>query len=381
MRFSRLFVVAFVLSIASVAFAAGAPAIQLLPKQFAGWQAVGPIKASSDPADADPVNAELLKEYGFTDFQSAKYSRDDGRKVTIKAARFADASGAYGAFTYYKLPQMLKETIGDQGASLNERVLFYRGNVLVDAVFEHLSAMSAAELRELAGVLPSPAENAKNLPGLPVYLPHQGYIKNTAKYVVGPAGLQKVNAPISAQLVDFNLGAEVVLGNYSSSGGEATLVLISYPTPQIAAEHLRQIDASIQLNSQPQPGATASPLVARRTGPIVVVAAGPLSQSEAKSLVASVNYEADVTWNENTSFTRKDNIANLLVNIIILSGIICGLAVVAGIAFGGFRILIKRYWPDRVFDRSNEVGFISLHLSASNADREEPGVSTSIEGG
>ena len=96
------------------------------------------------------MNAALLKEYGLTDFESATYTRDDGHKLNLKAARFADASGAYGAFTYYKMPQMLTEKIRDEGASLNERVLFFRGNVLVDAVFEKLSAMSAAELRELA---------------------------------------------------------------------------------------------------------------------------------------------------------------------------------------------------------------------------------------
>jgi hypothetical protein len=277
------------------------------------------------------------------------------------------------------MPQMLKEIIGDQGASLNERVLFYRGNVVVDAVFQHLSAMSAAELRELSGLLPAPADNAKNLPGLPVYLPRQSYVKNTAKYVVGPVGLAKINAPISADLVDFNLGAEVVQGTYRSSGGEATLLMVEYPTPQIAAEHLRKIEAAIQSHAQTQAGDAPSPLAARRTGPIVVVAAGPLSESEAKSLVASVNYEADVTWNENTHFTRKDNVANLLVNIIVLSGIICGLALVAGVAFGGIRILVKRYWPERVFDRPDEMEFISLHLGSGNKEAAEPNVSTSIK--
>ena len=105
-----------------------------------------------------------LKEYGFTDFESGTYTRDDGRKVALKAIRFTDASGAYGAFTYYKMPQMLKESIPDQAASLNERVLFYRGNILVDAVFEKLTAMSAAELRELAEALPLPVGNTRNLP-------------------------------------------------------------------------------------------------------------------------------------------------------------------------------------------------------------------------
>ena len=113
------------------------------------------------------MNAAVLKEYGFTSFESATYTRDDGRKLTLKTARFADASGAYGAYTYYKTPSMLIEKIGDGAASMNERVLFYRGNILVDAVFQKLSAMSAAELRELAEGLPLPSGNTRNLPELP----------------------------------------------------------------------------------------------------------------------------------------------------------------------------------------------------------------------
>jgi len=52
-----------------------------------------------------------------------------------------------------------------------------------------------------------------------------------------------------------------------------------------------------------------------------------------------------------------------LVNIIILCGIIGGLAVVAGIAFGGLRVLFQRVLPERVFKRPEQVEFISLHLS------------------
>jgi len=254
---------------------------------------------------------------------------------------------------------------------MNERVLFYRGNILVDAAFQKLSAMSAAELRELAQGLPLPAGNTRNLPGLPAYLPPQSYVKNTAKYVVGPAALQNLDAPLPSELVDFNAGAEVVLGNYNSSGGEATLMLISYPTPQIAADHLRRIDAARLQNMQTgntTPAANANsilktPISDKRTGPIVVVAAGPLSQAEAKSLLASVNYDANVTWNENTYFTKRDNLANLLVNVIILCFIIIGFALVAGVAFGGIRILAKRLFPERVFDRAESREFISLHLS------------------
>src|SRR5580658_11049993 len=117
--------------------------------------------------------------------------------------------------------------------------------------------MSAAELRELADGLPFPPGNTGNLPGLPAYLPTQSYVKNSAKYVVGPAALQSLEAPVPVELVGFDAGAEVVVGNYNSSGGEATLMLIAYPTPQIAAEHLRRIEAAHSQSSQ-TPGGMAS---------------------------------------------------------------------------------------------------------------------------
>src|SRR5580700_9485714 len=364
--------VIFAISLSGVALAKDpAPSTSILPKEFGGWQSSGPPRTSADPAAADPVNAAVLKEYGFTGFESATYTRDDGRKLTLKAARFEDASGAYGAYTYYKTPEMLIEKVGDGAASMNERVLFYRGNILVDAVFQKLSAMSAAELRELAQGLPLPPGNTRNLPGLPAYLPPQSYVKNTAKYVVGSVALRSLDAPIPAELVDFSAGAEVVVGNYNSSGGEATLMLISYPTPQIAAEHLRRIEAAHSQSSQTASGATPAntnpnlqgPVFEKRTGPIVAVVSGPISQSEAKALLASVNYDANVTWNENTYFTKRDNIANLLVNVIILCFIIIGFALVAGVAFGGIRILSKRLFPDRVFEQAQNREFISLRLS------------------
>jgi hypothetical protein len=368
MKISKL-IPALVLAISLAGLAAASeanPSASVLPKQFGGWQISGSSRTSNDPAIADPVNAAILKEYGFTSFESATYTRDDGRKLIVKAARFGDASGAYGAYTYYKTPAMLIEKIGDGAASMNERVLFYRGNILVDAAFQKLSAMSAAELRELADGTPLPSGNIRNLPGLPAYLPTQSYVKNTAKYVLGPVTLHNLLTPVSVELVDFTAGAEVVVGNYNSSGGEATLMLISYPTPQIAADHLRRIEAARTQSSPPANGANAilqAPVFAKRTGPIVVVAAGPLSPAEAKSLLASVNYDANITWNENTYFTKRDNLANLLVNVIILCFIIIGFALVAGVAFGGIRILAKRLFPDRVFDQAQNREFISLHLS------------------
>jgi hypothetical protein len=354
----------------------------ILPPQFAGWHISGAAKSSKDPAVADPVNAALLKEFGLTDFESGTYVRDDGRKVALKAIRFGDASGAYGAFAYYKMPQMLTESIPDQGASLNERVLFYRGSILIDAVFEKVSAMSAAELRDLAGALPLPAGNARNLPILPQYLPKPGYVKNTAKYVLGPAAFEKISAPLPSPLVDFsNTSAEVAMGSYQTADGIATLMLIEYPTPQLAAEHLRRIDAASQANAQNQGSAPAiaGPIYTKRTGPMVVIATGTISPGEARALLGAVNYEADVNWTENTYQGKKNNLANLLLNVFLLCGILIVFASVAGLAFGGIRIFLNHILPEKVLHRQKDVDFISLNLSEGQDGAAHSKVSPSIK--
>lgn len=374
----------------STVFAANPPQTQspaILPQEFAGWQLSGTVKASADPAVADASNSGVLEEYRFTDLAAATYTRDDGRTLKIRAARFADASGAFGAYTFYLQPSMRKEQIGDRGASLGDRVLFYRGQVLIDAQFSQESAMSAAELRELAGTLPRPSGNLGNLPSFMLFLPQRDYIELTQKYVMGPVALAAIAAPVSADQVDFATSAEVGLAHYQTSSGEATLMLISYPTPQIAADQLRKIDTAHHLAQQPSAGIStiegSGTFFDKRTGPIVAIAAGGISDSDAKSLLGRVNYEASVTWNTPSENAQVRDLYQLILNIVVLCAILAGLAIIAGVAFGGIRLLMKRLYPNKVFDRPEQMEFISLHLTetvvAGNLVREAVVSETLVE--
>jgi hypothetical protein len=137
------------------------------------------------------------------------------------------------------------------------------------------------------------------------------------------------------------------------------LTLISYPTPQIAGDRLRAIEAG---RPQPPDGSTAPLFLTKRSGPLVAIVTGAISPREAKSLLASVNYDAEVTWNQRTGLSPRDNVGTLLAGVVVLTAMILGLAIVAGVAFGGVRILAKRLFPDRVFDRSRDVEIIELKL-------------------
>jgi hypothetical protein len=331
----------------------------ILPKAFAGWQQDRTtLKSSNNPSDVDAANASVLKEFGFTELQSAMYTKDSGRKLSLRAARFSDATGAYGAYALYSQPGMQTEDIGRHGESAGDRVLFMQGNILVEAKLDHVNVMSAAEMRELAADLPEPAANLAQPPALPRWLPESGFIQHSIKFAVGPKSYDQIGAPLPPSTIDFSKSPEILTALYKSDAGNAKLTLISYPTPQIAAVQVRAIDTN-HANLQ---SSGAGEFQIKRTGPILAIVSGEISPSDARSLLASVNYEAEVTYNEPTFLSKKDNIGNLIVAIFGLVGLILAVALVFGLAFGGIRVVLKRLYPDRFVDRPEDAPLITLNL-------------------
>jgi len=343
-----------VLLLATVASAQSKAPAGPLPLTFSGWRIdAQSVKASKDPAAADPTDAPVLKEYGFTDLETATYSRN-GRKMQIKAARFTDATGAFGAFTYYVQPQMQVEKIGDRGASSNTRILFFKGNTLVDVSVEHLSAMSGADLRSLADALPRLKSEIGKLPTLPANLPSQSLLRNSSRYVIGPEALARLGIPIPAQLIDFSKSPEVAIGKYRTSQGEASVTLVGYPTPQIARERMDAMQAA---------GLTGGPFYFKRTGPYVVAVNGNIPADEAQSLLASVNYDADVMPLQPTKPRAAEDRAGFVFALVMLCVITVLAALVFGFVFGGIRILANKVFPNRVFSRPESVEIIRLDLT------------------
>jgi hypothetical protein len=325
----------------------------ILPPSFNGWQLdKSSVKTGTDPSSADGADGAVLKEYGFSNFETGTYTRN-GRHMQIKVARFNDASGAFGAFTYYVQPQMQKEDIGDRGASNNRRILFSRSNILVDANLEQVTAMSAADLRALGDALPKARGNVAALPTLTDNLPKQSVIAQSVRYIEGPVALERLGVPIPSALVNFGMGPEVAIASYRTSIGQARMTLISYPTPQIAAERLKTFQAA---------GLPGGPFYFKRTGPLVAAINGNIPESEAQSLLASVNYDADVTWNQPAKPNPKDDPYKFIFALALLVIIVIGAALIFGFAFGGARVLAKRLFPNRVFDRPEDVEIIQLNL-------------------
>jgi hypothetical protein len=364
--------VIFLSLLASPALAKPAPAAPapppLLPTDFAGWSLSGPVQDSTAPEAADAANAAVLKEYGFQQFTTAHYTNGDN-KLNVRAIRFQDASGAYGAFTFFRRPGSLAEQIGRSAAWDGSHVLFWNGATLVDATLDKVTPMTGSELRELAKALPQPPGSANVAPPLPGYLPRQDLDPNLTHYSLGPEAYARSGGVLPAALVDFALSAEAVTSNYSNRDGDGQITLLIYPTPQMAAARLRDIDAFLKAGNSkstwPQALAESRPdsLLTRRSGPIIAVTSGSLSPATAHKLINQVNYQADVVWNNPQGYISDGSkVARLILGIFALTGILGGAAILLGLFLGGGRAMYRvlRGKPASAFQEETE--FIRLNL-------------------
>ena len=368
----RLLRIALVTVVSTSLYASKAPAPPaqppLLPTDFAGWHQVSTAQQSAVPEAADQANAPVLHEYGFTEFASANYTQPDN-KLNLRAIKFQDATGAYGTFTFYRRPGMQKEDIGQGGAFDGAHVLFWTGATLIDATFDHLGAMSAAELRELADDLPKIGGPSSVAPPLPKYLPTASLDPGSVRYTVGPVAYARSGGVLPPGIINFDRDAEAVMASYSTQNGDGALTLLMYPTPQIAINREQAIQVLLKAGNSPQ-AAWPQPLVdsssvsllVRRSGPVIAITSGGFSVDEARKLLRSINYTADITWNHPEGYVSEaSKTARLLLGIAYLTGILGSAAIILGLFFGGGRALIRRM-RGKPISTLNDEDFISLKL-------------------
>jgi hypothetical protein len=339
----------------------------LLPDSFAGWVATAAPNKLLDPAQADPANAAALKEYEFTDAVTADYKRD-GETLSLHALRFHDASGAYGAYSFYRHNGWPKEEIGSGATSNHNRVLFWLGNTVVDANFSRIGPMSGSELRELAGHIPVPEGTKALAPPLLSDLPKDSLDGQTTHYAVGPVGYAGAGGVLPPELIGFDRDAETITANYSLTSGPATLTIIDYPTPPIAIAQEAKIRAYLKAGSQANPpwpkplvDSDLASLEIRRSGPLVAIVSGDATPDESHKLLATVHYSADLMSIPQPTESEVSKTGQLLMGIASLVIIGGSAALLLGFFLGGFRALY-RVARGKPASSMFEAEFTSLHL-------------------
>jgi hypothetical protein len=353
------------LSLAALMLLTAFPAAtqSILPNSFDGWLLTSPRGTTLEMADAQ---FSASKEYGFVDGEEVSYRHDDD-VIQVTLYKFKDASGAYGAYSYLRKPDMPRTDLADHSAISRERALILLGNLVLDVQGKDLPNRAAA-LKALIDAV-KPHEQQGPLPTLWRHLPREGFVERSDHYFLGPIALNQFMPLSSGDWLGFSEGAEAELAKYRIQGREVTLLIADFPTPQSAAKKLAELQNIFDLNGS-NPG-ISSPLFAKRSLTLLALVSGARSRSEAEILLKQIHSGTELTWNEPGFTLTEPNIGTMIVGTIIGTGIICAFTLISSLAFGGVRLVIKRLLPNRVFDRDSELQILQLGLTSKPINAED----------
>ncbi len=326
------------------------PAAPLLPQSLGAW-----TLSSEKPAVTTASDDAIQKELGVKRTQSGVYLSGKNQ-LAISATQYIDATGAFAAFAAMRDPgtQPAPGKLGNDSAVKGNTVLFWSGPTLVSATFQAQPDYKA--LDTLNAGLPKRSGAAGKAPGLLSYLPKHGLRPESIRYALGPATYQRDGGQLNPSVVDFSKSPEIATGQYP----HGTIVALYYPTPAIAGDRSRALLKDL-LEHLPA-GAKAESITVKRAGPIVALTYGQFSAEEAKTLLDQVHYETNISWNKPEGYVSEaSKAAKLLVNIILGVGVMCLVALVLGVFFGGGRALI-RVLRGKPASSMHDAEFIHLDL-------------------
>jgi len=363
------------LSAANTSAQQGNPTQQqrVLPDTFGSWHVTG--------CDVDTQKPALSQEAGEREFRQCQFTSGK-QTATIWAGKYRDPSNAYEVYTSLLRPAMQPSTVGRFTAVDDKGLLILVGDIVVGV--DQPRNVSTKDLQELVSIVA--VQSAKTpLPPIREYLPKEDLVNATQRYSLGPAGLRSALEPLTslvfrspstpdterekylaiADRIGFGSGAEAMLAEYRSGREGGLLLLIDYPTPQLAELHMRHLDDALRDVAK---GYEAK---IERRGSLLSVVLCPSSAAYAEKLRNAVTYEMQVTWNEPSQTATDPPWAVVLYRIFVGTGVFMVMAVAFGVAFGGFRIFIKRLLPGKVFDRPEQMEVLQLGLSGRKIDTRD----------
>jgi hypothetical protein len=348
------------LSVTNTSAQRSSPQQSILPDTFGSWHSTG--------CDANAQRSGLSHEAGEREFRQCQYT--SGRlSATIWAGKYRDPSSAYEVYTSMLRPNMQPSTVGRFTAVDDKGLLALVGNIVVNV--DQPRNVSTKDLQELTSVLAAPSDKTP-LPPIRDYLPKEDLVNATQRYALGPEAFRAAAAaagkPEIAGLtgaVGFAQGAEAMLAQYHRGHDAGVLLLIDYPTPQLAELHLRHLETALA-----ETGKDAASKIERK-GSLLLMVIAPSSPAYAESLRGAVNYETQVTWNEASQTATDPPWAVVLYRIFVGTGVFMVMALAFGVAFGGFRIFIKKILPGKVFDRPEQMEVLQLGLSGNKIDTRD----------
>jgi hypothetical protein len=248
-------------------------------------------------------------------------------KLKIATYQMKDPTGALAAWEWQRSPNGKTCDLAPACNQDGNRTVVSDDNYLL--VFEG-GAPQKAQVTEIINGLPE--KHDSSLPAILTFLPQQGMVANSARYILGPVSLNAFAPELVSAKPGLESGAEAQVADYRIGKDNKTvrLVLFYYATPEMARIHMADFKRQ-------------SGLSVKRSDVLVALTLPPATPEQSDTLLSRVQYEAKITWNDSPPPSPIKPLYQLLMNIIYLSLILAAICLLAGLFYAGMRIYRRRY--------------------------------------
>src|ERR1700686_4456160 len=337
----------------------------LLPSTFAGWTAAGPSTAVP-PTGLDPLlgaDTPAFREYIVKSVEQRSYTQGS-QTASVTLYRLRDPSSAYGAYTFLRNDVLSPADLGSYASASPDRALIVVGEMVLDVSAPPKQPRpSDAELKQLSDMLDKKADHTP-YPFIGQHLPEKGRVQGSERYVIGPLSLAHFVPLGTDDWMGFDHSAETILAHYKVAGKDETLLIASYPTQQIPAAEFAGILRRFVFDPPGGVPPGQNVLFGKRVSSFIAVVVGAPSKQAANKVLDQVGYQSNVTWDEPKQTLTEPGINSMIVEAFLGTGAIMLFAVAAGIGFGGIRVLVKIFLPNKIFDREKQIEILQLGISS-----------------
>ena len=207
-----------------------------LPKQAGEWSAQSDDRIFDGKTIFSYINgaAEVYRAYNFKQCLSRRYTLSGGPAIILDIFDMGSPEDAYGVFTHDL--DGTQVDIGQDGRWRPGWLSFWKGRFFISIYVEEDSPAARQAVKDMGRKVADKISGRGSRPQILSQLPPEGLQSDTIRYLHHPIVLNYHYYIADENILHIAADTDVALAEYQRGHQAARLLLIKYPTPEIAGQ-------------------------------------------------------------------------------------------------------------------------------------------------
>lgn len=329
--------------------------------EFREFKKILSEESFEDPARLSRIeDGRLFLDVGFDKYNRRTYSIGESGTLAIEVITLKDFRAAYSLLTLLRSSGIQDGPPGDAYTISAGSIRFYQERRWV-----RICGQSASEdlLKRVAlSVSNRIGPRQQKPPSIISHFPKPGYDASRLQYFPGLKSFESYVGSAAGKLLGLNAEAEIAQAQYTVDNHPGVLLLLNFPTSQVAEGYLNAI------GNRESSAEDGSKTYAKRAGPIVAILKGPIDSASADKLLSSLHYRYSIRWiyekrNKPTILWGIPvGILGTVVRSLFFIAVLGVVSIIAGAGFALLRFSLRGRFPRNRPEQPEQTEIIRLRL-------------------